>query len=388
VATSHLDFLFQLQRWNPGAKLITKVLSLLLLVVNPSLCAAADNASTNANDNCDWTTPLSHKGVYRFALENDVFSQTDRYYTNGFKFQWVSPQFERALVDEKCPAPDWAQRAADAMYGLVGGQKISARNATWAWGQDMFTPTDRTRRTYDPSDRPYAGWMYLAVGINGRETIEKKALNDIEVLHSLEYNIGIVGRSALGKQFQDTIHDARGLDRFDGWSNQLHDEPGIKITHERKWRYGAIRDMLRRGKCDLVTHAGVTIGNVQTYINGGLEIRYGSALPDDFGTSPIRPGGNSDAPTAKKRTGYFDRGWHAFASLNARAVARDIFLDGSTWKDSPSIGKKRFVADVTYGAVVSFDKLSISYFKVARSREFIGQRGTQRFGGLLFSFEY
>lgn len=358
-----------------------------LLLALLSIAATAHAAPGIKPQDCE-NKPFQGKGLSRFAFENDLFSQTDRYYTDGFKWQWVSPTTNRQ--SGKCHSPDWAQQAADVIYGVVGGSgsdKIYARNATWALGQDMFTPAAKTIDTLIPNDRPYAGWLYLAFGLNGREHIEEPGENDIEVLHSLEYNIGIVGPSAAGKQVQDTIHDARGLARFAGWANQLRDEPGVKITYERKWRFGSIRNTLCKSRCDLIAHLGATVGNVQTYVNGGFEVRYGDVLPDDFGTSPIRPGGNSDAPIAGKRSGFIKKNWHLFMAANGRVVARDIFLDGNTWKDSHRIDKHRLVADVAYGAVWAFDSFSVSYFKVARSREFVGQVGTQRFGGLLFSWE-
>ena len=45
---------------------------------------------------------------------------------------------------------------------------------------------------------------------------------------------------------------------------------------------------------DVIPHFGFS-GNVATYANAGLK-RAGWGLPDDFGTSPIRPAGDNSAP--------------------------------------------------------------------------------------------
>jgi hypothetical protein len=41
-----------------------------------------------------------------------------------------------------------------------------------------------------------------------------------------------------------------------------------------------------------------------------------------------------------------------FLSLDARMVVHNITLDGSTWRPSPGVGKRRWVGDFGYGAAV------------------------------------
>ncbi|WP_460994321.1 lipid A-modifier LpxR family protein, partial [Staphylococcus aureus] len=65
-------------------------------------------------------------------------------------------------------------------------------------------------------------------------------------------------------------------------------------------------------------------------------------------------------------TGFFEIpekkwGWYLFAGVDARAVARNIFLDGNTFKDSPSVDKFPLVADANAGLALTYDQLRISY---------------------------
>jgi lipid A 3-O-deacylase len=359
----------------PHTALLCATTSLAALLISSSSLAQQSNSAPN----CDWTSPASGQGAWRFALENDLFSQTDRYYTNGFKLIWVSPNVEINALREPCDKMS-VRTAANWIYDVVRDKEVASRNAMWAIGQDMYTPRDRRRTTVDPLDRPYAGWLYVALGMNGREVRS----NDTEILHSIEFNIGMVGPAALGQQFQDAIHNARGLERFQGWDQQLKNELGIKLSYERKHRHAALRHI--DGYYDVVTHWGATVGNVATYVNVGAEFRLGVNVPDDFGTSPIRPGGNSSAPPSTDEKNRKRDGIHAFASVNARAVARDIFLDGNTWRSSHRIDRKRGVVDVAYGVSGFRGRWTWSYFKVARSQEFIGQVGSQRFGGLIVGY--
>jgi len=112
--------------------------------------------------------------------------------------------------------------------------------------------------------------------------------------------------------------------------------PARRGTQETDWEYkGSTGPQL-----DAIAHYGASLGNVRTYLNTGLTLRIGSLVPNDFGTSPIRPGGDSNAPLESNVTHRFSEGGlHAFISADARVVARDIFLDGNTFTDSPASKK-------------------------------------------------
>jgi len=74
--------------------------------------------------------------------------------------------------------------------------------------------------------------------------------------------------------------------------------------------------------------------------------------------------------------------WSLFAGLEARAIARDIFLDSNSFAKSHSIDKKSFVADVTGGASMTYNNTRISYTLVYRTKEFEMQGKPDIFGAL------
>ena len=49
-----------------------------------------------------------------------------------------------------------------------------------------------------------------------------------------------------------------GFERFKGWDNQLHNEPGLQLLYEHKHRvlYGGLYENLGH---DLITHAGASL---------------------------------------------------------------------------------------------------------------------------------
>jgi len=143
---------------------------------------------------------------------------------------------------------------------------------------------------------------------------------------------------------------------------------------------------------DAITHYGGALGNVYTYLNTGLEMRFGWNVPTDFGTSLIRPGGETNAPTdtADPRYTKVGRGFslHGFAGLSGRLVLRDIFLDGNTFTDSHSVDKEYFVGDLVLGISLIVDRFKLSYAQVLRSKEFRLQPSGHNFGSISLSVTY
>jgi lipid A 3-O-deacylase len=295
-------------------------------------------------------------GTFTFYLENDYFGGTDRHYTNGLKLSWLSSD----LSDWR--QAGWRQRFAEALpfVNRPDGQK----NLGLAFGQNIYTPQDQDAAVPNPTDRPYAGWSYL----------EFTFLSKTErIADTLAIQLGMVGRHSYAKDVQRVVHKWINSSDPQGWDYQLKDEFGVNLIYERRWRlYG--RAFGNALGADLVPHAGFSLGNVQTYANAGASVRLGFNLPSDFGVQLIRPGGaGGNAPLDDNDPRInVNRRWSlfVFASGDGRAVARDIFLDGNTFKDSPSVDKRPFVADLSYGVGVNIGNCQITLTQVYRTREF------------------
>ena len=80
--------------------------------------------------------------------------------------------------------------------------------------------------------------------------------------------------------------------------------------------------------------------------------------------------------------------WYVFTGLEGRAVGRDIFLDGNTFRDSRSVDKRIFVGDFQAGVAVVYRGIRVALTQVWRSEEFYGQSGRQKFGSLSVSFRF
>jgi hypothetical protein len=71
-----------------------------------------------------------------------------------------------------------------------------------------------------------AGLLYLELVWNRRVHSQNTRL---EMLDTRELTLGVIGPLSLARQSQDLVHDLRGIDRFNGWNNQLHNEPASKL---------------------------------------------------------------------------------------------------------------------------------------------------------------
>ncbi len=310
------------------------------------------------------------QGTYSIVLENDTFTGTDQDYTQGLRLNWVSDK-----VDEPHEAVTMARR-------WLPVPSDSAIRFGGALGQSIYTPADTNRRDLVREDRPYAAWLYGAFTV----IAEKQRGNKLDTLQTFEINAGIVGPAAFGEPAQNHIHEIKNVAAANGWDNQLKNEPGIVMLYEHKWRnVGPISKILEVG-VDATPHLVGAVGNVFTYAGAGLALRFGENLPDDYGPPRIRP--------ALAGSGFIDPkvnddfGWYLFIGVEERIVARDIFLDGNTFRDSHKVDRKPFVTDLQTGLAIRWLQARLTFSYVIRSEEFSGQDGSHPFGALSFSMRF
>jgi len=309
-------------------------------------------------------------------IEKDLFSETDQDYTSGVQLSWVSPDISDYVGNEELLV--WVRRLNRNPTFFHQSHMGLKRNVTVTFGVRIYTPKNLNETNLIEDDRPYAGWLFLELGYQTRAE---------DQLDSLKVHLGVVGPAAYGQEAQDFIRDLRGFEKFKGWDNQHRNEPGFVASweHERKWTH--INPETRFGY-DAITHAGPSLGNVQTHLNAGAEVRIGWAVPDDFGTSAIRPRGQNSTPDSTWDpcfVGQQKRGLHAFVSFDIRLVGYDIFLDGNSFKDSHSVTKESVVADAALGFAYMVGGGRLSCAQVFRTKEFSDQVSSHSYGSLSFS---
>ena len=328
---------------------------------------ACGDALAAEGDGCARRTDLPP--TVNFRIDNDLFGKQDQGYSNGVQLTLVSPNLVDYTDDPCLPRlARWFNRRLNALTP----QGFEQQNMVATFGQAIFTPTDYSRSDLILDDRPYAAALLVGLGYNARNG---------DHLRTTQLQVGIVGPSALGEQVQNEVHHILGDPPFEGWDNQLHDEPVIRLVHERMKRYSSDNGVWG---WDAITHYGGSLGNLATYANAGAELRFGRHLPDDFGSTPLRPAGENTAPTRSRSMGG-PFGIHLFLTMDGRWVLRDITLDGNTFRDSHSVDKKALVGDVGLGLAMTKGRWKFALARYNRSREFEGQVEAPVFGSFTIS---
>lgn len=303
----------------------------------------------------------SEPGVFSVLFENDIFFDTDRDYTNGVQFAYTTPPDDN---------PDRLVAIARAMPFFAETGRV---RTSYALGQNIYTPADTQLFTPPPNERPYAGYLYGAVGL-----LEE---NDTR-LDQLQVQLGVIGPASLAANSQKWVHSILGQAKPLGWHAQLRDEPALNITYQRSLKVIPPQSILGM-VLDVEPHWGLAAGTVYDYANVGAMLRFGFNLPDDFGPlriDPSLPGSNFFKPV----DGF---SLYAFAGVDGRAIARNIFLDGNTWQASPSVVKKNLVGDLELGAAMTVSGVRLAFTHVFRSREYASQMSSDQFGAVSLSFE-
>ena len=305
---------------------------------------------------------------FQLFIENDLLARTDRYYTHGFKFGGGAP-FELLQL----PATELLEQLApkdgsDIHLGLFVGQ-------------NLYTPKSITNSLPQPFDRPWAAWLYLG-GVAQRAKANR--------LDTVEIDLGLVGPSALGREIQSGWHRLIGAPRPAGWQHQIPNETAFLVSWLAKSKHVLGSD--QGVELELIPHGGATLGTVMTLARAGASLRLGRHMTG-FGPDTIEPGGsmlqNMRRDIEPGRAEGIE--WYVFAGLDHRLIAHNIFLDGTVFRNSPSVRRRPHVYDLTAGISLRIEAVRLSLTRVRRSEEFFsiaGNGGAQTFDSINLGIEF
>ncbi|MDR3498261.1 MAG: lipid A deacylase LpxR family protein [Parvibaculum sp.] len=346
----------------------TKFSTLSLAGVICGLALAAGSETALASDPVG-SSKAADQAFLTLGVDNDFFefANLDQHYTNGLKASWLS-----APRDD---LPAWLTDAIAPPTLSSGAVSATSHRLGVSLSQEIFTPADTTVSAPQPDDRPYAAWLHMTFAlVSIREAGTEESWQD-----KWKVDLGVVGPAALGEQVQNGWHRFIGVEQAKGWGNQIHNEPALGLTFERAWRSASLTTPAVLGfDTDFIPYGVVTVGNVRTYAGVGATLRIGPSLPDDFGPTGIYP----DDGGSEWFSGSGGLDWYLFAGASMRGVARDIFLDGNTFRSSASIDKRPVVADLKAGFVAVVWDTRIAFTDVYRTKEFYGQVKPDLFGSI------
>lgn len=328
------------------------------------LCLVIYTNTIQAASDSDGAMDVVQDEYWSIQLENDFFARSgDRYYTHG-------TEVSRTVMGEP---PQWLEDMATFFPAFESDGVI--RGVNYSLGQKIFTPGNTEATELIADDRPYAGYLYFSAAMLSRVSSQ----DSVDTGNLIEFTLGIVGPSTLGEDVQTGYHDSIGIDSPNGWDNQLHDELGFGLSYARFWRHIKSSNSVDYG---MTPHVNLVLGNIYTYAATGVMFRFGTHLNNDLSPPNIRPG----FPGLSLFKPGRQNNWYLFAGIEGRTVARNIFLDGNTFKDSHSVDKKPLVADLQFGFVFQTGRIRFSISNMIRTKEFEGQKDKTNFGAVNISF--
>lgn len=293
--------------------------------------------------------------IVRLTAENDYFNffvppdrRPDYDYTHGTRMIMGAHR----VVGWGFLAPELRACGAAASAERCGA-------TTWEIGQLIFTPIVDAS-TPIPGERPYAGWLY------GTMTAR---LEERRRLRSAFVTLGITGPPSLAENAYVGVHRlVLSYRPTAGWAHQLPTEIAGAVGARDAWLVTEARVGQRRA-ADIVAAWGAQLGTVRTSASASLRARVGHAISHPWRADPAAPA------------------LEAFLLAGARVegVARDLFLDGSTFHDGPRVDRSPVTGSAEWGVGARVARVALEYRLVTHAREYATGPAQHRVGVLSVS---
>jgi len=286
-------------------------------------------ATGQAMDNYHVYQNIEPQRYYRLGYDNDFFTATDEYYTQGISMEVVSPTLR---------------------YNPLAHLTIRLRNADDRYGvmieHEGYTPRSIGDEQILYNNHPYAGVLMLRTF-----STSVQRLNGQRLYTSL--SLGVIGPASGAKELQVTIHRALGDLLPGGWQHQVRND--LVLNYEAQYE----RKLFNAGHIfELDANAGARTGTLSDKANLGLEMMAG------YFNSPLQADNDHKAFHI-----------YLFEAPSISGIAYDATLQGGMFDHaSPytisSSQLSRVVFDNRAGAVLTYKGIYLQYYYAYQSKIF------------------
>ena len=290
---------------------------------------------------------LSIPTLLSIRFDNDIFDNTDYYYTNGLRLALYTKLAKLSPLDK-----------------LLIKQKNSITLSGFSFTQNMYTPTVPETEYIPYGDHPFSG--FLTIGqFSESYNLEKKLVVKSRI------ELGVLGPASLSGAVQASVHEKAPV----GWQYQISNSP--VINYDVSIEKGFVSNNCFEWNGMASAQLGTLFDNVQV----GTYLRVGRFVPVIKGPDLF-----SDNSKRKKLQYWF------FVSGNLSLVGYNATLQGGIFNDkSPytiaSSEINRIVAGASAGVALYYGNLGLELENIYNSPEFKGAYDF-RYGriSLLFGF--
>jgi lipid A 3-O-deacylase len=267
----------------------------------------------------------------RLHYDNDLFTGTDYYYTQGYALEVVNPALRknpltRLLIKRK---------SSQTQYGLT-------------FEHTGFTPTSIRSNAIRVGDRPFAAAMLLKSSSTLTDTLRRVRVSSV-------LSTGMIGPVALGKEIQTALHRlTNGVEPL-GWQHQIRNDVILNYTFNYEKQLYAYRHAL-----SVSALAQAQVGTFSDRLQTGVVVMIG------WFNSPF-------GPTPRRRR--LPMQLYVYGQPIVNLVGYDATLQGGLFnRSSPYVMSAeqltRTTIQTNVGAVFTYRKLYLEYYQSALSREF------------------
>ncbi len=298
-----------------------------------------------AIDNTAIFRATTDSNYFRFSYDNDFFTATDQYYTQGLNFEIVNSRFYKNPINKIL----FHYKDGNNKYGI-------------ALEHDGYTPSSIRHEEIILNDHPFVAAIMLksfTASINKNNT--KRLTSSL--------SLGIFGTSAFGEQMQKSIHKALNNIEPLGWQHQIHDD--VIVNYEL-----GIDHLITSGKYfSLNSNSQIRVGTFNDKIKTGLTFSFGKI------NTPF------NLTSSEKELHLY-----IYNQSLLNIIGYDATLQGGLFnRSSPYTLNNNEISRLTfqdnYGIVLTYKKLYLEYLQSFTTREF--KAGNyHRYGGIKMGFSF
>ena len=182
-----------------------------------------------------------------FKFDNDIFFQTDYYYSSGENIFFIHPGVAKSPITK-------------LFISKFNNDDIEYNGVSI--DHKMYTPTDTPSDTVKAGDRPYAASLSLS-----QFQVFENRLNGYRVSSTL--SLGVIGEFAFGKEMQSIIHGITPSEQPVGWESQISNDILLNYSFQFDKR------LFESANFEWLATSTATLGTVNTDISVSTTIRFG-----------------------------------------------------------------------------------------------------------------
>jgi lipid A 3-O-deacylase len=270
-----------------------------------------DNSSTFRN--------INHNSYFRFHYDNDYFTKTDEYYTQGITFEYVHPSIKKFFLSKLL----WKPYTTTPQYGVT-------------FNLFGYTPTSIASDSILYGDRPFNANISFKTFLIQVDDVRKQQL-------STALSIGVMGKAALGYDIQYNIHRWLKNPLPHGWQHQIKND--IILNYQLNYE----KQLLAAGNHFLLnTTAEARLGTLNNKLSGGFNFMAGRF-------------NRRFMPVIKKAKAEY----YLYGQSRVNFIGYDASMQGGIFnRKSPytiaAADITRFTFEADAGVIVNFKKLYLS----------------------------